>query len=98
MLKYLLKIRGLFLYILAIGLLVSGAYNALLLFRSGLESFQPLQLEVAPPQSLTNFGSGINPNPSNNPSNRPGTTAPLTSRVVLVVVNGMGLEDTGALP
>lgn len=98
MLKYLLKIRGLFLYILAIGLLVSGAYNALLLFRSGLESFQPLQLEVAPPQSLTTFANGTSPNPSNNPSNRPGSTAPLTNRVVLVVVNGLGLDDTGALP
>ncbi len=99
MLKYLQKIRGLFLYLLAIGLLASGAYNASLLFRNGLESFQPLQLEVAPPQSLTNFGNNAtNPNTSTNPSNRPGTTAPLTNRVVLVVVNGLGLEDTEALP
>ncbi|MBN9388458.1 MAG: hypothetical protein J0I20_10430 [Chloroflexi bacterium] len=91
------KIRNLFLYLLAISVLVGGAYNAILLLRNGLESFQPLQLEVAPPQSLTGNGT-TNPNTNTNPSGRPGTTAPLTNRVVLVVVNGMGLNDTEALP
>src|SRR5690242_3799113 len=95
---YLPRIRNLFLYLLAISVLVGGAYNASLLLRNGLESFQPLQLEVAPPQSLTSSATTPNPNTNTNPSGRPGTTAPLTNRVVLVVVNGMGLGDTEALP
>jgi uncharacterized membrane protein len=99
---YLPRIRNLLLYLLAISVLVGGAYNASLLLRNGLESFQPLQLEVAPPQSLTTVGTtpatAPNPNTNTNPSGRPGTTAPLTNRVVLVVVNGMGLGDTEALP
>jgi hypothetical protein len=101
MLKNLLKIRGLFLYLLAIALLAGGTYNASLVLRNGLESFQPLQLEVAPPQSLTTFDK-VNPDPDapapGAPPNRPGTTNPLTNRVVLVVVNGLGLKDTEALP
>ena len=95
---YLPRIRNLFLYLLAISVLVGGAYNASLLLRNGLESFQTLQLEVAPPQSLTGSATAPNPNTNTNPSGRPGTTAPLTNRVVLVVVNGMGLGDTEALP
>jgi hypothetical protein len=108
MLNYLLRMRGIFLYFLAIGLLAAGTYNASLLFRNGLESYQPLQLEVAPPQSLTSFDSPVPPVAPNssdstqaatgNSSNRPGTTALLTNRVVLVVVNGLGLEDTETLP
>lgn len=76
-------------FVLIAGLLAAGIYAALWLLRASLESYQPLPLEVGPAQSLTNVeGDG----------KRPGTTAPLTNRVVLVVVNGLGIQDAEKLP
>ena len=92
--RWLGRIRGPFLYLIIIGGLAAGAYEGVTSFRTALESYQPLQLDVAPVQSLLGPGGT-----SSKPDDRgPGTTAPLTNRVVLVVVNGLGLDDVEALP
>ncbi len=97
--RWLGRIRGPFLYLVVVGLLTVGAYNGLLLLRSGLESYQPLQLDVEPVQSLTNpDGASSTAKPGTADPARPGTTAPLSNRVVVVVVNGLGLDDVESLP
>ncbi len=91
---WLSRLRGPFFYLVVIAILAGGAYYSLSGMRTSLESYQPLQLEVAPVQSLIN---PVDP-PDKTSPNQPGTTAPLTNRVVLVVVNGLGLDDVEAMP
>ncbi len=93
------RLRGPFIYLVLIGALATGAYFAPLAFRNSLESYQPLQMEVAPAQSLTRFdGTEGDATSTSGEPTRPGATAPLTNRVVLVVVNGLGLDDVEMLP
>ncbi len=93
------RLRGLVLFLAVSALLVAGVSNALNLLRTALESYQPLQLEVAPAQSLVTFeGSDARPNRPSGTAARPGETASLTGRVVLVVINGLSLEDVETLP
>ncbi len=92
------RLRGPFLYLMLIGGLATLAYFAPMWLRNSLESFRPLQLEVAPVQSLTRFDATEGGTPAGSDINRPGTTAPLSNRVVVVVVNGLSLEDAELLP
>ena len=96
--RWLVRLRGPFLYLLVIAGLVVGAYYAPLSLRNGLESYQPLQIEVAPAQSLTQFGAADTGSAGTSDGTHPGTTAPLTNRVVLVVVNGLSQDDVETLP
>jgi hypothetical protein len=91
--RWMIKVRAPLLYLLLVGALASGALVAPTYLRTSLEGFQPLDLALDPPQSLLPVSAS-----SNTASRAPGTTQPLTNRVVLVVVSGLGHDDVEALP
>ncbi|HEX2909604.1 MAG TPA: hypothetical protein VH186_02270 [Chloroflexia bacterium] len=107
--RWLLKIRGPVIYLALLGLLIAGAYNGADLLRTSLESYQPIQVNVGPAQSLTTFNDSSavgdttgtdttgDGGAATTQTRRPGTTAPLTNRVVLVVVNGLSQNDVETL-
>ncbi|NWJ97142.1 MAG: hypothetical protein HXX20_15265 [Chloroflexi bacterium] len=81
-------------YLLLAGLLATGAIITPYYLRTSLENFQPLELMFEPPQPIlptsATVGSGA--------PRSPGITQPLTNRVVLIVVSGLGQDDVAALP
>jgi hypothetical protein len=92
--RWLGRFFGLVIFLGVTAGIAAGAYFGLAYMRGSVESYQPLALEVAPAQSLVSATSAE----ANNPAARPGTTAPLTNRVVMVVVNGLTLDDVENLP
>ncbi len=92
--RRLARMRAPLLYLLLVGLLATGALVAPYYLRAAVESFQPVELALEPPQSILPTSA----TPSDSLTRAPGTTQPLTNRVVLVVVAGLGHDDVEGLP
>ncbi len=88
--------------LLGLGVLLFGVVLAPYYLRYSLESFQPLDLKVGTPKPLVDFTAASNAIIPDSGQTRldlhPGTTNPLASRVLLVVVNNLGQDDLVNLP
>lgn len=89
--RWMTKVRAPLMYLLLAGVLATGAMIAPYYLRNSLESFQPLDLVLESPQPIL-------PNTGSATSRPAGITQPLTNRVVLIVVAGLGHEDVEGLP
>jgi hypothetical protein len=82
--------------------LLFGTYLAPSYLRYSLESFQPLKLDISGPKPLVDTTihdvTAPDAGQTNNTNVRPGTTNPLASRVLLVIVNNLGQNDLENLP
>lgn len=83
-----------------LSILIFGTWLAPYYLRYSLESFQPLNLQVGPPKPLVDTTAVSNLSGAAQTGNnvQPGTTNPLASRVLLIVVNNLGQADLENLP